>query len=489
MPEHQVDPNNVLAIILGASEFPKTTLLPAPSFRKSAEDFRDYLISPDFFNLPKENLLYLFDCTDPGPVIDENICKFLQQKISKSQNSAQKVTDVLFYYVGHGGFANGGADYYLTLADTRTHSELISSYPINGLANTLKNNSRNIRRYVILDCCFAGAAVQAFMSGGAGAIAGQMASQAFVEPQKGTALLCASSSQKPAMAPPGEFHTMFSGALLEILQSNTDSSKAYLSMKDLHHLIESRLRDKYESEAVRPEIHDPNQTVGIVGDIPIFPNPYVRKKIQQQRIDEIESSISLLLSQQRSIQQSVASIQAAVGELQKVQQSGTVSRETSKISLPAKRRSRFVGFFRVYEEDWNSIPVPIKRRINTMNSLLLTTLVWAMLCCLMFYFVWFGGKYIQSRFYDLLFIIGQLVIAVVAVIGLIRPEQHRLSAPLTELKEDRWMHLDVVLALDRVNACQVMPHFFVDRMVLSISTLFLAPSALLSLYLAFTRGV
>ena len=69
---------NTLVIILGASNFPKAPNFTASkSFQASAEAMRDYFFSTEKFNLPPDNLLYLFDSDKPSTIIDEIINDFL----------------------------------------------------------------------------------------------------------------------------------------------------------------------------------------------------------------------------------------------------------------------------------------------------------------------------------------------------------------------------------------------------------------------------
>ena len=55
-------PSKMVAVILGASEWPKSPGLPgSPSFRNSAAEFKKYLLDPNGLNIRSENVLDLFD--------------------------------------------------------------------------------------------------------------------------------------------------------------------------------------------------------------------------------------------------------------------------------------------------------------------------------------------------------------------------------------------------------------------------------------------
>lgn len=137
------------------------------------------------------------------------------------------------------------------------------------LAAALKEVARGLRRYLILDCCFAAAAVGEFQSGSATQVVREKTLDAF--PTKGTALLCAASSKDPARAPHGASYTMFTGALLDVLINGQPDLGARLSLEELGSSIIRRLKDTYTEEAVRPEVHAPDQRDGNIADLPLFP--------------------------------------------------------------------------------------------------------------------------------------------------------------------------------------------------------------------------
>ena len=159
------NPETTLAIILGASNWPHVTEFQAsPSFKKSAEDFRDYLLDENGFGLPQENLRYLFDSNqDPTALIAE-ISRFLHERLNQSLEREQLPKDLIVYYVGHGGFRDSKSDYYLAIRSTQRPDLYISSIPIQSLAMAIKEEARYLRRYIILDSCFSAAAYESFQA-------------------------------------------------------------------------------------------------------------------------------------------------------------------------------------------------------------------------------------------------------------------------------------------------------------------------------------
>jgi hypothetical protein len=277
----QPTPETTLVIVLGASQFPN---LPAhmsnPAFRKSAEEFRRYLLDRDGFGLSYRNLLDLFD-NPAGPLaLDDLVVQFLQRRMKELQGARTPATDLIVYYVGHGGFFPPHDQYFLALAATRAGNEAISGYPIHALAATLREHTAWLRRYLILDCCFSAAAYQAFQGSGPMEVAWRKTEQ--VLPARGTALLCAASLQDPAKAPAGQDHTMFSGALLEVLRKGSPDLPERLSLAQLGECATELIQKRFADKAVRPEIHSPDQKKGDPAKAPLFPNHGLARKLPEE---------------------------------------------------------------------------------------------------------------------------------------------------------------------------------------------------------------
>jgi formylglycine-generating enzyme required for sulfatase activity len=254
-----------LAILLGGSAWPKSPQLAASAaFATSARGFRDYLTDARGFGLPDSNVLDLFDSTRTAPEIVEEIQNYLRQRMS-AQPSPR---DLFLYYTGHGGFISG-RDYFLAVRSTIEGLEGTSSIRVSDLAAALRNAARDVRRFLILDCCFAAAAFREFQST-PGAAARLQTLDAF--PRRGTTLLCSSSSRSVSIAPEGESYTMFSGALLDVLRHGDPSLETPLSLEDVGFRVGDLIRRKYEDRGVRPEVHSPDQRDEDIARIPIFPN-------------------------------------------------------------------------------------------------------------------------------------------------------------------------------------------------------------------------
>lgn len=251
-----------LVIILGASDYPKAQGLDNKAFENSAKAFKKYLISE--VGLPVDNLLDLFNSEVDAPQQENDIERFLRERIAALQGSRKPIQDVICYYVGHGGF-NQNEDYHLFIRDSQEPGLASTKLQIKSFAWTLKENARFLRRIVILDCCFAACAQQAFGSSQVG-----VKGPGHDDPTRGTSLLCASSQGESSKS--GPHLTQFTEALLYVLNYGDTSSDVYLTLRKVKKLMENFLKQKYPKDNITLEVHSPDQHEGDVADVNLFPN-------------------------------------------------------------------------------------------------------------------------------------------------------------------------------------------------------------------------
>ena len=217
MPAQQPAAATTLVVLLGASEYPHHPALSNAQFRSSAEAVRRYFEDPQGFALPAENFLYLFDSPEPPSQQGRRIRDFLRAAGSAAPSG--RALDVIVYYIGHGSFEQN--EYLLSLHDSEPDA-FDTRYRFKHLHQAIRGEARNARKYFILDSCFSGAALGQMMGEAAAArlVINEVREGAKDDEKfKGTALLCAASSQSTASAPEDAQYTMFSGAFLEALHS------------------------------------------------------------------------------------------------------------------------------------------------------------------------------------------------------------------------------------------------------------------------------
>jgi hypothetical protein len=179
------------------------------------------------------------------------------------------LSDLIVYYTGHGGFTGPDQAYFLAGRRTKSGSEGASSIRYVDLAASIRRHAAGLRKYLILDCCFAASAAR-FQSNLNDFVVSRVEDEL---PPAGTALLCSSAAKFVSIAPEGERYTMFSGALLQCLKEGIPDHREALSLEEVGLRTHQIIRTKFPNNAVRPELHVPDQTKGDPAKVPLFPNP------------------------------------------------------------------------------------------------------------------------------------------------------------------------------------------------------------------------
>jgi len=269
-------PETTIAILLGASEYPRWPQWSNPVLGLSANAFRDYLHAGSGLALTPGQILNLFDADgDPSAQLLQ-IADFLKA-------AARTARDLILYYVGHGSFYED--QYHLGIRYTRKSQEFITSLESRKLAHVIKDGLGRMRVYVILDSCYSASAVSDWQGPEINAIVRRMSQPL---PRCGTAFLAAASKDDVTRAPRSESHTLFTGALLKVLTDGIITAQPKLSMYDLYEEMRIILYHRETDDEGRPELHVPNQREGDVSRLPIFPNTaYRRAEADRARAEAI----------------------------------------------------------------------------------------------------------------------------------------------------------------------------------------------------------
>ncbi len=284
MDEHDSSPQSTLVILLGASQWPEfPDFHGSQAFVHVAVDFSRYLLDQEQFGLPRENFLNLFDTELSPNEIDLAMRSFLDRRTTELKQIGHSPTDLLFYFVGHGGFVGKNSEYYLAVRCTSSANPAVSGIRMEPLAATLTERARYLRRLIILDCCYAAAAFTFFQAEGPAQVAIRQTVDLFKDKAKkigkGTALLCSSGKKVPSLLTAAEDSTLFSRALLEVLSTSGNPyrpDEAYLSLREVSDLTEEVLGSLLDEQAPRPELYSPDQVDGDVAEVPFFPNPIIK---------------------------------------------------------------------------------------------------------------------------------------------------------------------------------------------------------------------
>jgi tetratricopeptide (TPR) repeat protein len=250
----------------------------APSFLRSARNIVRYLYNPAGLGLEPELVLDLFD--DPSSAGDQlaRIRDTLDIQLRERREAGCPVTDVLIYYISHGQTDEHG---HLSVLVRRSRRGLEAETGIKApeLARTLRLAAPQQRRSVILDCCFSETAARDFI-GMASDLNQRVAATAAKDlkdlgdnqPARGTLLLCSSPVGQVSMGAPNDACTLFTGAVLDVLQRGAEGRPPYLSFADLRDTAYDRMVASFGANAPRPVLHQVNAALGTLIDAPAFPN-------------------------------------------------------------------------------------------------------------------------------------------------------------------------------------------------------------------------
>jgi hypothetical protein len=206
-------------VLIGVAEYRDPELPDMPAARGNVQDLAELLTDPRHGGFdPARTHTFL----NPGYDVAGQLAEI-----------ADETTDTLVvYYAGHGVVPADG-QLYLCLPETRARREMYTSVPYRQLRRALVDSpARN--RVVILDCCFAGRAIE-WMSAEDGLAAGQL-------DVAGTYVLTATSATRPAHVPDGARNSAFTGALIGVLRKGTDEAASLIRLGDLYPRLLRTLR-------------------------------------------------------------------------------------------------------------------------------------------------------------------------------------------------------------------------------------------------------
>jgi len=250
MDDQNPSPQSTLVVLLGASEWPnwpdlnrelsEGDLGNANAFAGSADGVEKYFLDQMGFNLPEDNLLNLFNSEkEPGSQA-QTLTGFLKERIASLKDTESPATHLIVYYVGHGGPVGG--DFFLAIRNSQKDNKIATSLTPKSLAEVIKNSAIQLRCFLIIDSCFAGATESAFVN----------------TPINGVSLLGSSASDKASQLTQGDL-TMFSRALLQVLKQGNKEEPEWFSLRMLGTEVAQEIRCEHGKNGGIPVIRSPVQ--------------------------------------------------------------------------------------------------------------------------------------------------------------------------------------------------------------------------------------
>jgi actin-like ATPase involved in cell morphogenesis len=213
------DPHRSRAVLVGTSTYrdPSWQGRDLDAVRANLTDLGALLRDETCWGLPVEHCTIV-----PDPQMPEDLLVPIRKAAAEASDT------LVVYYAGHGFLSvQDGSELKLTVGRSIDHDSLNAvGYR---LVRDALLNSRARRKVVILDCCFAGAAV------------GTMGTAADQTPIEGTYVLAAVPPHDLAVAPRGARYTAFTGELIALLQDGIPDAGTTLTLDRIYDQLWRRL--------------------------------------------------------------------------------------------------------------------------------------------------------------------------------------------------------------------------------------------------------
>ncbi|MDQ3577571.1 MAG: caspase family protein [Actinomycetota bacterium] len=207
------DPASSRAVIIGVSRYTDPELPGLPGVDANLDDLRAVLTSARGTGLPERNCVVIRDPLVAGEV---------GEPLARAAREAEDT--LLVYYAGHGLPWTNRAELYLAMSGTRTETVGTSALRCGDVRQAFID-SRAKNRILILDCCFAGRAIERTMSSAAEALVNEV-------DVAGAYILAATASV--TIAPEGDRNTLFTAHLLGALRDGIPGAGDLLTVDTLY---------------------------------------------------------------------------------------------------------------------------------------------------------------------------------------------------------------------------------------------------------------
>jgi Caspase domain len=216
------------AVLIGVSSYEHAGFLPIRAARNSLQEMQLLLADPELCGWPGELITVI---ADPSSATD------LAVRIAELTETATGV--LLLYYVGHGMLSARG-ELCLTVASTRLDLPEITGLRWDTIAGVLRTCPARTR-LGILDCCYAGQAIEALGADDDQALAD-------LTHISGVYTLTATTRNRPAHVPAASQQdnacTSFTGEFRDLIRSGIPGKPARLTFGDIYPELRRRLRAK-----------------------------------------------------------------------------------------------------------------------------------------------------------------------------------------------------------------------------------------------------
>ncbi|MCC3764454.1 caspase family protein [Glycomyces sp. TRM65418] len=216
------------AVLVGVSAYEYPELPPVRAARNSLDAMLEILTSPVVGRWSREDVTVI---RNPDSVSE------LSVELTELAEAAAGV--FLLYYVGHGLLSERG-DLCLTLTSTRPNRPKITGLPWQTITDIFGASPAQTR-IAVLDCCFAGQAIEALTSEGTSGLAD-------ITHVQGVYTLTATTANRTAHVPPPDQQdnacTSFTGELRDLVRAGISHAPIDLTFEAIYPALRARLQAK-----------------------------------------------------------------------------------------------------------------------------------------------------------------------------------------------------------------------------------------------------
>ncbi|MCF0072465.1 caspase family protein [Dyadobacter sp. CY261] len=269
-------------IIIGSDSYPQSPEIDGGvEFTNAKNSVHDYFVKNAQNSFPSIKILDLFNSDLNEDRTDVEIRQFVSLN--------PQLTIIFIYYVGHGSYSRDDRCLILTVKSTRRENLSVSSIRLSSFGRTIRAIGSTKSVYVILDCCYSGAAIESMMSPGDVEIQNEIDLH---YASRGITVLASSSKDFPSFKLPAKKSTLFTeGLTLALRNGDVSKNRQYLSLREIKEISEKNIRRLLPNNNIFPALYTPIQPEGDIADIPVFYNYAIQDRradinIQADRIVE-----------------------------------------------------------------------------------------------------------------------------------------------------------------------------------------------------------
>lgn len=266
-----------LLMSLGGDRYPSLPQLVHEAFGPSSRSLSKILMGANGGIVRATDHLDLFDDDRSWP--DQLLAArtWLRGCLDHGRTTGVVAENVIVHYVGHGWFKPNSDDHLLTINHTDRDDKAATSAALSGLNDMLKREAKLLRRYYLLDACFAAASVRDLMADHGEVIERQVGQILRVYPEevatRGVAALCSADKSSIASAKGQDTVTQFTDGLLAVLGEGEVSFGDDMTLRQVTQKLREVLEARYGEDMVHPVLVAPNDAGGGIAGVPLFPNP------------------------------------------------------------------------------------------------------------------------------------------------------------------------------------------------------------------------